>query len=73
MKALIKLGLSILVTAVAFIPLWIFLIAQNLLSPEGFWQKLVLYGAGIYLLGFTQVILLITWIIVLVAIWTDSY
>ena len=71
MKTLIKLGFSVLATAVALIPLWFFLLVKTLLSPEGFWQKFVVYGTGTYLLCFIQLILCSIWILVLIAIWED--
>jgi len=71
--SLIKTGLTLVTTALAYIPLWIILLAKLVFSPNGFWQKFALYGAGIYFLGSLQVIFFIIWIVILVAIWTDSY
>jgi len=57
-KIILTLG-SLLV---ALIPLWFFLLVENLLSPEGFWQNFVVYGLGIYFLGIIQLVFLIIWI-----------
>ena len=62
---------SLIASVVAFIPLWLILLGRWLLEPEGFWQKLVLYGLGFYFLGFIQFILAIVLIGVLVAIWSE--
>lgn len=44
---------------VCLIPTWIFLLARYLLHPEGFWQNLLVYGLGFYVLGGFQVVLFI--------------
>lgn len=66
-----KFILTVLATVVCYIPLWIFLLFRLLLQPEGFWQKLVLFGMGFWILGGIQLILIIIWAIVLFAIWGD--
>lgn len=60
---------SVLSLVAAFIPLWIFLFFRFLLQPNGFWQNLLIYGLGIYLLGFFQIFLLLMELIVLLKIW----
>lgn len=73
MKALINFLLSIVTLAIALIPFWFFCLVKTLLSPEDFWQKFAVYAAGICILGVIQIIFLFVGIIVLLAIWTDSY
>jgi hypothetical protein len=58
-------------TAVALGPLWMYLLAKSALHPDGFWQNLILVGVGVYLLGFIQIILGVTLIAVLIAIWAS--
>ena len=69
------LGARLLVTAVAVaiagIPTWIYLLASSLLSPTGFWQRLVMMGLGLYFLGGVQIILGIILLIVLFKVWID--
>ncbi len=50
MEFLKKLGVSLLATVIALIPLWIFLGIKAIASPEGFWQNLVFVGVGAYFL-----------------------
>ena len=62
--------LSIVCGIIAFIPLWFFLFVQTLLSPEGFWQKFVLYGVGLYFLGSLQLLFLFIYLGILInVIW----
>ena len=72
MDALIRLLFSAVTLVIALIPLWFFLSIKALFSPEGFWQKFAVYGAGIYLFGVVQIILLITWTAILVMIWSKD-
>jgi hypothetical protein len=64
-----RLLLSLFATIIAGIPLWVYLIANMLLAPQGFWQNFFLFGIGIWLLGGTQVLLFFIWIAVLITIW----
>ncbi len=63
---------SILLTVLALIPTWLFLFVKYLLGPEGFWQKLVLFGLGLWFLGFFQFIFLIVLGAVLLSFWSRS-
>ena len=64
-KYILALGATVL----ALIPVWIWVIAYNVFAPEGFWQNLVLFGLGIYFLGFLQIIFLVALVFVLFVIW----
>lgn len=68
------IGFRLLLTAVgiavAGIPTWLYLIARNLLNPEGFWQNLVILGAGLYVLGGFQIFFAIGLLFWLWAVWT---
>lgn len=66
-----KLLLSLLGVLIAGIPVWLYLIASNLLNPEGFWQNLVVLGIGLYVLGGFQILFGIGLLVWLWAIWTD--
>lgn len=67
-----KLVLSAVWFSAAMTPVWIYLVARFLLSPEGFWQNLLLFGVGVYILGWLQLILSVALVLVLVVIWFDS-
>jgi hypothetical protein len=67
----LKLFLSVIGIAVAGIPTWLYLIASGMLNPEGFWQKLVVMGLGLYVLGGIQFFLVIGLLIWLFTVWTD--
>jgi hypothetical protein len=53
----LRVGLQTTAVLIAFIPTWLFLLVKAILSPVGFWQQLLVYGAGAYFLGVIQVIL----------------
>src|SRR3989338_1704686 len=59
MKGLIVFVLGMVFLALALITTWGYLLVYHLLSPEGFWQKFVIFGIGVYLLGGIQIILLV--------------
>ena len=59
MNSISKVFLCLGIFIFSWIPLGFFLFVKNSLSPEGFWQKFVIYGAGIYFLGGVQIIFLI--------------
>ena len=52
-----KFLVILIVWAVALVPTWIYLGVKFLMSPEGFWQNLILLILGLYFLGFCQVVL----------------
>lgn len=55
MVALIQVAIIL----IALTPTWGFLLIKYILSPEGFWQKLIVFGIGFYLLAGLQLICLI--------------
>ena len=59
MKIVIKILVSLIALAICLLPTWVFLFIKNALSPEGFWQKFVICGAGIWFLGGIQFMALI--------------
>lgn len=64
-----KIILTVISVIVGFIPMIFYFVLANLLSPDGFWQKLLVYGGGIWLLGGLQIIFLILLVSFLVIIW----
>jgi hypothetical protein len=68
---LIQVGFTIVCLALAGIPTYFFLFLKSILNPEGFWQKFLVYGMGIWFIGALQVVLLILAIILVVKFWLD--
>ncbi len=56
---------------VAVIPTWIFVGLRTLLSPEGFWQEIVVSALGIIALGSIQIFFLVALIFMLMQVWSD--
>lgn len=56
------------ISIACFLPILIWLGAYFLLNPQGFWQKAVVFGAGVWLLGGLQVIGLVLFIVLWVNI-----
>jgi uncharacterized membrane protein len=56
-KFLVRIGTGLLAITICLVPTWIYLLARLLLSPNGFWQEFVVFGLGVYLLGFAQFLL----------------
>lgn len=67
----LKLGLSLAALTIAFIPTWIFLIIKYIANPEGFWQKLVLFGLGLWVGGGIQFFLAVLFVVALIVIWKE--
>ena len=42
---------TLVVIALALIPTWFFLFLRSIANPTGFWQNIVTFGLGIWLLG----------------------
>jgi hypothetical protein len=64
-----KLVLTLVGVLIAGIPTWLYLIMSSLLDPEGFWQKLVVMGLGLYVLGGIQFFLGIALLVWLYHVW----
>jgi hypothetical protein len=59
---------TIIVTVIAFLPTIFWFLVKNMLNPEGFWQNFVVFGVGIYFLGFLQLVLIGIYIGVLIEV-----
>ncbi len=68
---LFQVGFTIIVGIMAFIPAYFFLFLKSILSPEGFWQKFLVYGLGIWFLGAIQIVLIILALVLIIKVWTD--
>ena len=66
-----KFFVSSVAVFLAHTPIWIYLLVKYLLSPEGFWQNLVLFGLGVWFLGIIQVVLWVVLVFLLIGIWTE--
>lgn len=71
-KIIIRIGLSLVATVFAPIPVWLFLGMRSMLSPEGFLQNFFVFGLGVWFLGGLQILLAIGWIFALFVIWSDK-
>ncbi len=49
---------TIIVSGLCGIPTWLFLAGREFLNPEGFWQRLLVYCGGAFLVGCQLVCLL---------------
>lgn len=65
--------LSFILLLIALIPVWLFLGVRYFLEPSGFWQNLVLFGIGVYLLGAIQIILLVGYVAAIYMIWSEIH
>ena len=59
---------------IALIPTWLYLFIRCLINPETFWQEFALFVIATIVIGWLQVILIITGLLVTVAIaLTDEF
>ena len=63
---------AVFTLAIALLPLWAYLLVRSSLDPQTFWQKFLILGAGVYLLGGLQIILLIIWAVILANVFSDQ-
>ena len=63
---------SLIVAVAAFVPTYIYLGARFWLSPEGFWREFILLGAGMWLLGILQFVLILVGSVLLILIWLHN-
>jgi hypothetical protein len=70
-NTIFKSFLSLLVLAVMLIPLWFFIGARSILSPEGFFQEFFVLGVGVWILGAAQLGFLVVGILMFVAVWEN--
>jgi hypothetical protein len=47
---------------VCLFPFWIWLAIFHFVGPVGFWQKFVIVGGGLVLLGGLQIVMLLFWL-----------
>jgi hypothetical protein len=64
--------LTFLAFLVAGLPTWLIVIVKSMTGATGFWQKLIVYGAGYYFLGLAQLFLGIIFIVLLFGIWRSD-
>lgn len=58
----------ILITLFCGIPTWLYLLARWFLEPHGFFQELLLFGLGLYVLAGIQFFLFLLWLFAILAI-----
>lgn len=73
MKLIIGSLLTVFIWIAALIPLWIFLGARSLTNPVGFWQNIVLFGLGFWVLGWIQVMFFIVGLAITITVWQTYY
>jgi len=57
------IGAWIVCSIISLWPTWAFVGIYKLLDPEGFWQKFVIYGGGIWIFGTLQLIMLMALVV----------
>lgn len=67
-----KLFFTFIISVIGFMPVELYLLVKYFLSPEGFWQNLVLLGIGVWFLGVIQAILFILWVLLLFVLWRNE-
>jgi hypothetical protein len=67
-QAMLKFVLTVVVFVAMLVPTWLYLLVRFLLSPEGFWQNMIVLSIGVYLLGAIQLILLVVGCLLIVGI-----
>lgn len=67
-----KVLAQIVVLAVMFIPVWIFMLLNTSLHPTDFWQGLALLGIWAFLLGGIQLFLLVAGTAISFMVWDSS-
>jgi len=58
-ESFVRIFVITIILGLAGIPTYLFFILKSVLDPEGFWQKSVVYGFGIWWLGSFQLIFLV--------------
>jgi len=71
MGVLIRLVLTAIAGVICAWPAWLYLFADSLLDPNGFWQNLVLVGFGVWFLLGAQILFLLVFIVLLIPIWAS--
>lgn len=68
---LVRWGLTLGLTVVAGIPLWLYLLTKLMFGPSNFVENAILLGMFLYVGGFLQFIIICFWIYMLSHVWTD--
>jgi hypothetical protein len=68
---LIQIVFTVIGLGLAGIPIYFFIFIKSILNPEGFWQKFLVYGVGIWFIGGLQIVLFIIAIILIFKLWTE--
>lgn len=66
-----KFLLSVCTFVLMFIPLWVYLLADYFLAPEGFLEKFLLLGAGVWLFGGLQLVFVLCGIVAFASLLSD--
>lgn len=64
-----KIVISIFAVLIGSIPFDIWYGIKSLLGPVGFWQNLIIVGAGFYFFGIIQLVFIVFTIIFLADVW----
>jgi len=67
-----KIIVQTIFAVLAFIPFWFYLLIWHFTKPEGFWQKIVLVGAGLVVLGAIQIIFIVVFVALSLVIWLEA-
>jgi hypothetical protein len=66
-----KIALALMSLVVALIPTWFYFFVADMLDPTSFLERIFVFGAGLYFLGFIQLALLAGWIAFLAMVLDD--
>jgi len=69
MNTIAKVKWSLITAILMLIPTEAYCLARFILSPEGFWQEVILLGIGVWVLGILQVLFVVVFAVVLYTIW----
>jgi len=68
-RTLFRWSQTLIGLIVALIPIWLYILANFVFSPEGFWQKIVLGAVCLFFLSGFQIVLLVLFIVWLSVVW----
>ena len=72
MSVTIKIIATIALAALTSIPFDLWLLAYRLLSPDGFIQKAIVLGFGIWIFGFIQLMCVIAFFVACYGVWVKD-
>jgi len=64
-----KIVLTIIISAGALLPTWLFIVGRSFLTPENFFQEFFVLGHGLMFLGISQLSFLVALFFSLKSIW----